>query len=67
MIDLVIEGRTADFADVFDNWGLSYTLDILVARSEKNDWASHHKTNQKAQAKLIEKTVKQFMELDVAP
>lgn len=67
MIDLVIEGRTADFADVFDNWGLSYTLDILVARNQSKDWASHHKSLQKAQAKLIEKTVKQFMDLNVAP
>lgn len=63
MIDLVIQGKNADFADVFDNWGLSYTLDILVARSQKKDWASHFKANEKPQAKLIEKTVKQFMDL----
>ena len=63
MIDLVIQGRTADFADVFDNWGLSYTLDILVARSQSKEWASHHKSLSKSQAKLIEKTVTQFMEL----
>lgn len=64
MIDLVIEGRDADFAEIFDNWGLTYTLDILVARSESKDWASHYKQKEKVQDKLIQDAVKQFMELD---
>ncbi len=64
MIDLVIEGKTADFAEIFDNWGLTYTLDILVARSESKDWASHFKQKEKLQDKLIEEAVELFMKLD---
>lgn len=64
MIDLVINGRKADFADAFDEWGLTYTLDILVARSQSKDWASHCKTNEKLQNVRIEKAVKQFMKIE---
>ena len=64
MIDIVINGRTADFAEIFDNWGLTYTLDILVARGASQDWASHHRTQIKINEKLIEKAAKQFAAID---
>ncbi len=63
MIDIVIEGRTADFAEIFDEWGLTYTLDML-ARNDKLSWASHYASGHKKEEKLIEKAVKLFMALD---
>ena len=63
MIDIVVHGRTADFAEIFDNWGLTYTLDHLT-RQKSADWASFYQKQTKAQEKAVGDAVALFMGLD---
>lgn len=63
MIDIVVHGRTADFAEIFDNWGLTYTLDHLT-RQKSSDWASFYQKQTKAQEKAVGDAVALFMGLD---
>ncbi len=60
MIDLIYAGRTGDFADLYDEWGLVYTLDHMIGRSKINTWASYYKTNEKASVKRLAKAVEVF-------
>lgn len=63
MIDIVVRGRTADFAEIFDNWGLTYSLDHLT-RQKSKDWASFYQQKTKAQEKAVGDAVALFMGLD---
>lgn len=62
MIDIVVQGRTADFADVYDKWGFTYTLDY-VARGNVKEWASYYASNNKTQTKNIDDVVDMFKKL----
>lgn len=63
MIDIVVQGRTADFADVYDKWGLTYTLDY-IARGNVKEWASYYASQNKTQTKNIEDVVELFKKLE---
>lgn len=63
MIDIVVRGRTADFAEIFDQWGLTYTLDHLT-RQKASDWASFYQKSTNAQEKAVGDAVALFMGLD---
>ena len=60
MIDLIYNGRTGDFADLYDEWGLVYTLDHMIGRQQSNTWASYYKTNESASVKRLGKAVEVF-------
>ena len=62
MVDIVIRGRTADFAEIYDQWGMTYTLDF-VARGSVTNWASYYRSQNKIQNKHIEKVAKMFRQL----
>ena len=62
MVDIVIRGRTADFAEIYDQWGMTYTLDF-VARGSVTNWASYYRSNGKMQNKKIENVAKMFRQL----
>lgn len=59
MIDIVVQGRTADFAELYDKWGMTYTLDH-VARGNVKEWASYYASNNKTQTKNIQDAVDMF-------
>lgn len=63
MIDIVVQGRTADFAEIYDKWGFTYTLDF-IARGNVKEWASYYASQNKTQTKNIEDVVKLFKELE---
>jgi len=65
MIDILVEGRAADFAEIYDNWGLTYTL-INIARKQFKGWASYYRGKQKIQEKTIENIVSVFRNLEAA-
>ena len=60
MIDLIYSGRTGDFADLYDEWGLVYTLDNMIGRTKSNTFASYYKANEKASIKRLAKAVEVF-------
>ena len=60
MIDLIYSGRTGDFADLYDEWGLVYTLDNMIGRTKSNTFASYYKANEKASVKRLAKAVEVF-------
>ena len=60
MIDIIYEGRTGDFADLYDEWGLVYTLDHMIGRSKINTFASYYKANEKTSVKRLAKAVEVF-------
>ncbi len=63
MIDIVVQGRTADFAEIYDKWGLTYTLD-QVARGGVKEWASHYAKSSKSQIKNASDVVEMFKALE---
>jgi len=63
MIDIVVQGRTADFAEIYDKWGFTYTLDHM-ARGNVKEWASYYASQTKTQNKNIDDVVKLFKELE---
>ena len=63
MVDIVVRGRTADFAEIYDQWGMTYTLDF-IARGSVTNWASYYRSKYKVQNKTIEKVAKMFRELE---
>ena len=63
MIDIVVQGRTADFAEIYDKWGFTYTLDHM-ARGNVKEWASYYASNTKTQNKNIDDVVKLFKALE---
>ena len=63
MVDIVVRGRTADFAEIYDQWGMTYTLDF-IARGNVTNWASYYRSQNKIQNKHIEKVVKLFRTLE---
>ncbi len=63
MIDIVVQGRTADFAEIYDKWGLTYTLD-QVARGGVKEWASHYAANSAKQQQNINDVVEMFKALE---
>lgn len=60
MIDLIIDGRTGDFADLYDEWGLVYTLDHMIGRKQINTFSSYYAQNEKASVKRLAKAVEAF-------
>ena len=64
MIDIAYNGRTGDFADLYDEWGLVYTLDNMIGRQKINTFASYYKTNENASVGRLSKAVKAFRELE---
>ena len=63
MIDIVVQGRTADFAEIYDKWGFTYTLDYL-ARGNVKEWASYYASQTKTQAKNINDVIELFRALE---
>ncbi len=63
MIDIVVQGRTADFAEIYDKWGLTYSLD-RIARANTDNWASYYAANQKTHNKNVNDAVEMFKALD---
>ena len=63
MIDIVVQGRTADFAEIYDKWGFTYTLDFL-ARGNVKEWASFYASQTKTQAKNINDVIELFKALE---
>lgn len=63
MIDIVVQGRTADFADVYDKWGLTYTLDY-TARGSVAEWSSYYASKSKTQNQNIQDVVDMFKKLE---
>ncbi len=60
MIDIIYQGRTGDFADLYDEWGLVYTLDNMIGREHINTFASYYKKNEKASIDRLAKAVEMF-------
>lgn len=60
MIDIIMAGRTGDFADLYDEWGLVYTLDHLVGRQQKNTFVSFYASNEAASVKRLKNAVELF-------
>ncbi|MBP3919922.1 MAG: hypothetical protein J6I50_12255 [Clostridia bacterium] len=60
MIDLICAGRTGDFADLYDEWGLVYTLDHMIGRQKNNNFASYYAKNEKTSINRLKKAVKAF-------
>lgn len=60
MIDIIYEGRTGDFADLYDEWGLVYTLDTIIGRAPSNNFASYYQKNEKASVNRLKKAVDVF-------
>lgn len=63
MIDIILDGRTGDFADIYDEWGLVYTLDHMVGRSKNKNFASYYAGNHKATERRIAKAVEKFEQM----
>ncbi|MHB1153482.1 MAG: hypothetical protein ACYCWE_15500 [Eubacteriales bacterium] len=63
MIDIILEGRTGDFADIYDEWGFVYTLDHMVGRAKDNNFASYYAKNEKTSVNRIQKSVDKFREM----
>ncbi|MDD4772040.1 MAG: hypothetical protein PHZ09_00350 [Eubacteriales bacterium] len=63
MIDIILGGRTGDYADIYDEWGLVYTLDHMVGRKKDNNFASYYAANEKASIDRIQKSVDKFSEM----
>ncbi|MCR5262271.1 MAG: hypothetical protein K6D94_00240 [Clostridiales bacterium] len=63
MIDIICSGRTGDFADLYDEWGLVYTLDNMIGRQKKDNFASYYKSNEKASVKRLQNAVNLFKEM----
>ncbi len=63
MIDIVVQGRTADFAEIYDKWGFTYTMDF-VARGQVSEWASYYAKNIDKQNKNVNDVVEMFKELE---
>lgn len=64
MVDIILESRTGDFADIYDEWGLVYTLDHMVGRSKNKNFASYYASNRKASERRISKAVDKFAEMN---
>lgn len=56
MIDIIFAGRTSDFADIHDEWGLAYILDHLV-RGNIKSFASYFASQSKMEQKLLDKVI----------
>lgn len=63
MIDIILDGRTGDFADIYDEWGFVYTLDHMVGRAKDNNFASYYAKNEKTSVDRIQKSVDKFREM----
>lgn len=61
MLDIILEGRTGDFADIYDEWGLVYTLDHIVARRNSADFASFYAANEAATLNRLSNAIDVFM------
>lgn len=60
MIDIIAAGRSADFAEIFDDWGMTYALGGLVAHQKSSDWASYYQTNESREIGLINDAVAMY-------
>lgn len=56
MIDLIVSGRTSDFADIYDEWGLAYNLDHLV-RGNIKSFTTYYAAQSKIEQKLLDKAI----------
>lgn len=64
MIDIILQGRTGDFADIYDEWGFVYTLDHMIGRQKDNNFASYYAKNEKTSVNRIQKSVDKFREME---
>lgn len=64
MIDIILSGRTGDFADIYDEWGFVYTLDHMVGRATNKDFASYYAANEAASLARISKAVETFAKMN---
>lgn len=62
MIDIICATRTGDFADLYDEWGLVYTLDHMN-RAKIDTFASFYAKNEKASIKRLSKAIDLFREM----
>ncbi len=60
MMDMILKGRTSDFAAIFDNWQYSSMLTIMVGRQHSKNLASYYQGQLKYVQKLFDKTVEAF-------
>ena len=60
MLDIILAGRTGDFADIYDEWGLVYTLDHL-SRKASSDFASFYASSEAATLTRLSKAVEVFL------
>lgn len=56
MIDIIVGGRTSDFADIYDEWGLAYTLDHLV-RGNIKSFTTYYASQSKIEQRLLDKAI----------
>ncbi len=56
MIDIIFEGRTSDFADIYDEWGLAYNLDHLV-RGNIKSFTTYYASQSKIEQRLLDKAI----------
>lgn len=61
MLDIILQGRTGDFADIYDEWGLVYTLDHTVGRKKDTNFASFYAANEEATLTRLNKAIEVFM------
>lgn len=56
MIDIILAGRTSDFADIYDEWGLAYSLDHLV-RGNASSFATYYAAQSVMEQRLLDKAL----------
>lgn len=61
MIDIIFEGRTSDFADIYDEWGLAYNLDHLV-RGNIPAFSSYYASQSTIELKKLETAIEFYAE-----
>jgi hypothetical protein len=60
MLDIILISRSGDFADIYDEWGLVYTLDNLVGRQKGMDFASYYAKNEQATLNRLNNAIAVF-------
>ena len=61
LLELIYNTRAFDFAYVYDNFGLSFTVQYQVERNVP-DLASYYQKNEKVSKKMIEKNIKAYQD-----
>lgn len=64
MMDIIMAGSTSDFADIYDNFNLAYTLDTLIGRHKWDDFGSFYAMYESIEITTLQKAIDKLTAID---